>query len=87
VIGTLESGAVDDPPQRQTRASMQAQVAPREELVAGPPDDEVLSQQTNRERAATRELLHSSDGVPIVDEHGVIEQRQILLNRPSCSSR
>jgi hypothetical protein len=54
---------------------MHAQVAPREELVAGTPDNDVLAQHPGRDRAAVRQLCDKRHGVPIVHKDGVIDHR------------
>ena len=43
VIRALEAGAVDDLAQGQPRASMDAQVLPRVQLIGRPPQDDVLA--------------------------------------------
>jgi hypothetical protein len=43
VIRALEPHSVDDGAERQSGASMHAQVAPREELLARTPHNEVLA--------------------------------------------
>jgi hypothetical protein len=51
VIWALESDTVDDAAQRQPRPTMNAQVPPGDELAAGAPDDKVLAQHPDRDRA------------------------------------
>src|SRR5579859_4967181 len=75
MVGTLEAVAVDDAAERQARAAMHAQVAPRTELVPGAPDHDVLTQQPGRDRAASFEVYDPGHRVPVVDEDGVIEHR------------
>jgi hypothetical protein len=58
VIRALEPNAVDDAAERQSSASMDAQVSPREELAAGAPHDDVLAEHPSSDWATVGKLCH-----------------------------
>jgi shikimate kinase len=84
VIWTLEAHAIDDRAQREPGASMHAQVAPREELVAGTPHNEVLAEHAGRNRPTVFKLCDKRDGVPIIYEDRVIDHRDSSSGRARC---
>jgi hypothetical protein len=63
---------------------MHAQVAPREELLAGTPHDEVLAEQPGCNRSTVCKVRHESYGVPIVNEDWVINHRYSSSERARC---
>jgi hypothetical protein len=84
VIRALEANAVDDVAERQSSPSMHAQVAPREELTAGTPHNEVLTEDSGRDRATSRELFNKSYGVPVLYQDRVIEHRNSSNEQTCC---
>jgi hypothetical protein len=54
---------------------MNAEVAPREELAAGAPDNEVFAEYPGRDGATIGKLFDTRYGMPILDEDGVIDHR------------
>src|SRR5260370_16544854 len=66
VIRTLEPHPVDDATERQPGASMHAQVAPGEELLAGTPHNEVLAEHPGRNRSSPCHIPTNPYTVPTV---------------------
>jgi len=63
---------------------MHAQVAPREELAAGTPDDNVFAKYPSRDWATVNKLCDKRYRVPILYEYGVIDHRQSSTDRACC---
>jgi hypothetical protein len=84
VIRALEPNAVYDVAERQSSPSMHAEVAPREELAAGTPHDEVFAEHSGRNRATSRKLFNQSYGVPVLYQDRVIEHRNSSNELPCC---
>ena len=81
VIRAFERAAGDDFAERQPGTTVDAQVAPREVIVARAPQDDVLAQKTCAERPASRELVDAGHRVPIVDQDGIVEHLGFLARR------
>jgi hypothetical protein len=84
VVRAFEPNAIDDAAERQSSASVHAQVAPREELLAGAPHNEVLAEHPGRNRATVRKLCDKGYGMPILYEYGVIDHRDSSKKRACC---
>jgi hypothetical protein len=84
VIWALEPNAVDNVAERQSSPSMHAQIAPREELAAGTPHNQVLAEHSGRDRATSRELFNKSYRVPVLYKDRVIEHRNSSNEQACC---
>ena len=73
MVRAFEPPAIDDPAQREARAAMHAQVAPRVELVTRAPHDQVLAEQSRGERSTAGEVFDAGYRMPVVDEDRVVE--------------
>src|SRR6266849_391182 len=83
----MTSYAADDGAERQSRASMHAQVAPREELPAGTPHDDVLAEHPGRNRSTIRKLCDKRYGVPILHEDRVVNHGHSSMLRSIKAAR
>jgi hypothetical protein len=63
---------------------MHAQVAPREELLAGTPHNEVLAEHPSGNRSAVFKVCDERYGMPIVYEDWVIDHRYFSSKGARC---
>src|SRR5260370_38876479 len=63
---------------------MHAQVAPREELLAGTPHDEVLAEQPGCNRSTVCKVRDERYGVPIVHEDWIVNHHYSSSVRARC---
>ncbi len=87
MIWAFECAALDDFPQRQPGAAVNAQVAPGEVVLARTPQHDLFAQKTCAKGAASRELLDARHGVPIVDEDGIVDHLSIALIADSVAEQ
>src|SRR5579863_2956603 len=74
MIGTDER-TILNLPQREPCATVQAEVAPRMDVLADTPQHDIFLQQSHRNRFAFLYISSIGNDMPVIKEYGVIEHK------------